>query len=88
MKVPRMTQRGVFQGSELVAETARDKASYSGFLAGLFEADVRWDLFTSIGIPETSPAALDFLERFKLALIPLDLASRSGLEFTAACHRD
>ena len=72
MKVPRMTQRAVFQGSELVAETARDKASYSGFLAGLFEADVRWDLFTSIGIPETSPAALDFLERFKLALIPLD----------------
>jgi alkylation response protein AidB-like acyl-CoA dehydrogenase len=38
----------------------------------LFEADVRWDLFTSIGIPQTSPAALDFLERFKLALIPLD----------------
>jgi alkylation response protein AidB-like acyl-CoA dehydrogenase len=72
MKVPRMTQRAVFQGSELVAETARDKASYSGFLAGLFEADVRWDLFTSIGIPGTSPAALDFLERFKLALIPLD----------------
>ena len=67
-----MTQRAVFQGSELVAETARDKASYSGFLAGLFEADVRWDLFTSIGIPGTSPAALDFLERFKLALIPLD----------------
>ena len=67
-----MTTPGVFQGSELVAETARDKASYSGFLAGLFEADVRWDLFTSIGIPETSPAALDFLERFKLALIPLD----------------
>src|SRR5512140_3278020 len=62
----------VFQGSEVVAETARDKASYSGFLAGLFESSVRWDLFTSIGIPETSPAALDFLERFKLALIPLD----------------
>src|SRR5215813_11232641 len=72
MEVPHMTKTGVFQGSELVAETARDKASYSGFLAGLFEADVRWDLFTSIGIPETSQAALDFLERFKLALIPLD----------------
>ena len=67
-----MTKPDVFQESELVAETARDKASYSGFLAGLFEADVRWDLFTSIGIPEMSPAALDFLERFKLALIPLD----------------
>jgi len=67
-----MKNPNVFQGSEVVAETARDKASYSGFLAGLFESSVRWDLFTSIGIPETSPAALDFLERFKLALIPLD----------------
>lgn len=67
-----MTKPDVFQGSVAVAETARDKASYSGFLAGLFETDVRWDLFTSIGIPQTSPAALDFLERFKIALIPLD----------------
>ena len=65
-------QQNVFQESEMVAETARDKASYSGFLAGLFETDVRWDLFTSIGIPETSPAALNFLEQFKTALIPLD----------------
>ena len=67
-----MTKPDVFQGSVAVAETARDKASYSGFLAGLFETDVRWDLFTSIGIPQTSPAALDFLEQFKIALIPLD----------------
>ena len=67
-----MTKPDVFQGSVAVAETARDKASYSGFLAGLFETDVRWDLFTSIGIPQTSPAALDFLERFKIALIPLN----------------
>ena len=67
-----MTKPDVFQGSVAVAETARDKASYSGFLAGLFESDVRWDLFTSIGIPQTSPAALDFLERFKIALIPLN----------------
>jgi len=67
-----MTKPDVFQGSAAVAETARDKASYSGFLAGLFETDVRWDLFTSIGIPQTSPAALDFLEQFKIALIPLD----------------
>jgi len=67
-----MGKPDVFQGSEVVAETARDKASYSGFLAGLFEADVRWDLFTSIGIPQTSQAALDFLEQFKIALIPLD----------------
>ncbi len=67
-----MTKPDVFQGSVAVAETARDKASYSGFLAGLFESDVRWDLFTSIGIPQMSPAALDFLERFKIALIPLD----------------
>jgi len=67
-----MKKPDVFQGSVAVAETARDKASYSGFLAGLFETDVRWDLLTSIGIPQTSPPALDFLERFKLALVPLD----------------
>lgn len=70
--MPRMRKPDVFQGSVAVAETARDKAPYTGFLAGLFEADVRWDLFTSIGIPETSPSAVDFLERFKTALIPLD----------------
>lgn len=67
-----MAQPGLFQGSVAVAETARDKTRYAGFLAGLFEADVRWDLFTSIGMPETSTPALDFLERFKTALIPLD----------------
>ncbi|HSA60749.1 MAG TPA: acyl-CoA dehydrogenase family protein [Nitrospiraceae bacterium] len=67
-----MKKPDVFQGSEAVAETARDKASYIGFLAGLFEADVRWDLFTSIGIPETSQSAVDFLQRFKAALLPLD----------------
>ena len=67
-----MTKPEVFQGSVAVAETARDKASYSGFLAGLFETDVRWNLFTSIGIPQTSPPALDFLARFKAALISLD----------------
>ncbi|TKB73832.1 MAG: DNA polymerase II [Nitrospira sp.] len=72
MDMPNMKKPEVFQGSEVVAETARDKASYSGFLAGLFETNVRWDLFTSIGIPETSQTALDFLERFKLALISLD----------------
>lgn len=67
-----MRKPDVFQGSVAVAETARDKAAYTGFLAGLFEADVRWGLFTSIGIPETSPSALDFVERFKTALLPLD----------------
>ncbi len=67
-----MKKPDVFQGSVAVAETARDKAAYSGFLAGLFETDVRWELFTSIGIPQTSQSALDFLERFKAALIPMD----------------
>ena len=67
-----MNKPDVFQGSEAVAESARDKAAYSGFLAGLFESDVRWNLFTSIGIPQTSPSALDFLERFKAALLSLD----------------
>ena len=67
-----MRKHEIFQGSVAVAESARDKASYSGFLAGLFQADVRWDLFRNVGIPETSPAARDFLERFKAAIIPLD----------------
>lgn len=67
-----MTKSDVFHGSVAVAETARDKASYSGFLAGLFEADVRWDLLTSIGIPQTRQPALDFFDRFKAALLPLD----------------
>lgn len=67
-----MRKHEVFQGSVAVAESARDKASYSGFLAGLFQAHVRWDLLGSVGIPETSPSALDFLERFKAAIIPLD----------------
>ena len=67
-----MAKSDVFQGSVAVAENARDKASYSGFLAGLFEADVRWDLLASIGIPEVSQTACEFLERFKTAIAPLD----------------
>jgi len=67
-----MTQSDIFQGSVAVAETARDKAAYQGFLAGLFIHDIRWHLFSSIRIPQTSPAALEFLERFKAALLPLD----------------
>lgn len=67
-----MAKPQLFQGSEAVAETARDKASYTGFLAGLFEADVRWGLLSSIDIPQASPLALDFFERFKRALVPLD----------------
>lgn len=75
-----MANPELFQGSVAVAETARDKASYDGFLAGLFEANVRWDLFTSIGIPGTSPPAQKFLEQFKAAIIPLDpeLVDREG----------
>jgi alkylation response protein AidB-like acyl-CoA dehydrogenase len=67
-----MANSELFQGSVAVAETARDKASYAGFLAGLFESNVRWELFTSIGIPETSPSAQNFLEQFKVAITPLD----------------
>jgi hypothetical protein len=65
-----MGKSDVFQGSVAVAEDARDKASYTGFLAGLFETDVRWDLLTSIGIPESSTAALDFIEQFKAVILP------------------
>jgi alkylation response protein AidB-like acyl-CoA dehydrogenase len=67
-----MSNTELFQGSVAVAETARDKASYVGFLAGLFETDVRWDLFTSAAIPESSPSALDFIEQFKAAIHPLN----------------
>jgi len=67
-----MQKTDVFQGSVAIAEAARDKASYTGFLAGLFETDVPWDLLTSIGIPQTSPSALGFLERLKATLLPLD----------------
>ena len=75
-----MANPELFQGSVAVAETARDKASYDGFLAGLFEANVRWDLFTSIGLPETSSPARKFIEQFKAAIVPLDpeLVDREG----------
>jgi alkylation response protein AidB-like acyl-CoA dehydrogenase len=62
----------VFQGSVAIAEAARDKDAYKGFLAGLFASDVRWDLFTSIGIPVTSQSAVDFLHQLKTTLLTLD----------------
>ncbi|MDH5625394.1 MAG: acyl-CoA dehydrogenase family protein, partial [Nitrospira sp.] len=67
-----MAKRQLFEGAEAVAETARDKTSYTGFLAGLFEAEVRWDLLTSISIAQTSQAAVEFVERFKGAIVSLD----------------
>jgi alkylation response protein AidB-like acyl-CoA dehydrogenase len=67
-----MAKPGLFQGSEAVAEAARDKAAYGGFIAGLFEADVRWPLFQTVGIPPLSPAARTFLEEFKPILFSLD----------------
>ncbi len=67
-----MASQQLFQGAEAVAETARDKTSYTGFLAGLFEAEVHWDLLTSISIPPTSRAAAEFSERFKSVLLSLD----------------
>ncbi|BCA56958.1 acyl-CoA dehydrogenase [Nitrospira sp. KM1] len=67
-----MTPPEVFQGSVAVAETARDKVPYTGFLAGLFVSDVRWHLFSSIRLPFISVQAQEFLERFKSTLLPLD----------------
>ena len=67
-----MAKSGLFQGSEAIAEAARDKAAYHGFIAGLFEADIRWDLFNSIGIPEVTPPAVEFLEEIKPVLLSLD----------------
>ena len=67
-----MRKSGLFQGSEAVAEAARDKAAYTGFMAGLFEADVRWNLFTNVRIPEVSPKASNFLEELRPILFSLD----------------
>jgi alkylation response protein AidB-like acyl-CoA dehydrogenase len=67
-----MGKSGLFQGSEAIAEAARDKAAYTGFIAGLFEADVRWQLFSTIRIPAVTPPALDFLEGLKPLLLSLD----------------
>jgi alkylation response protein AidB-like acyl-CoA dehydrogenase len=67
-----MAKSGLFQGSEAIAEAARDKAAYTGFIAGLFEAQVRWNLFTEIRIPEVSSKAADFLETLKPVLFSLD----------------
>jgi alkylation response protein AidB-like acyl-CoA dehydrogenase len=67
-----MGKSGLFQGSEAVAEAARDKAVYTGFVAGLFEGDVRWNLFNTITIPEVSQPAAEFLERLKPVLLSLD----------------
>jgi alkylation response protein AidB-like acyl-CoA dehydrogenase len=67
-----MGHSGLFQGSEAVAEAARDKAAYAGFIAGLFEADVRWNLLTNVRIPEVSPKASNFLEELKPILFSLD----------------
>lgn len=67
-----MEKADIFQGSVAVAESARDRASYSGFLAGLFEADVRWDLLTSARLPVMSGSAREFLERFRTAISELD----------------
>lgn len=67
-----MAKSGLFQGSEAIAEAARDKAAYTGFIAGLFEAQVRWNLFTDIEIPEVSSKAAAFLETLKPLLFALD----------------
>jgi alkylation response protein AidB-like acyl-CoA dehydrogenase len=67
-----MSKPDVFRGSVAIAETARDRASYTGFLAGLFESDVRWKLFTSVEIPQISSLAIDFINQFRTALLPID----------------
>lgn len=67
-----MAKASIFQGSVAVAEAARDRTRYTGFLAGLFEAEVRWDLLTSVTIPPVSRSARDFLERFRVAMTGLD----------------
>ena len=72
LQVAAMTGSQLFQGSEAVAEAVRDKASYAGFLAGLFESDVRWKLFASIDIPQMRQPALEFFEQFKRTLMAID----------------
>jgi alkylation response protein AidB-like acyl-CoA dehydrogenase len=67
-----MAKPGLFQGSEAIAEAARDKAAYRGFIAGLFEADIRWHLFNAIQVPAISPSAAHFLKELKPILLALD----------------
>jgi hypothetical protein len=67
-----MAKTSIFQGSVAVAEAARDRTGYSGFLAGLFEAEVRWDLLTSATIPPIGQTARTFLDRFRAAMAGLD----------------
>ncbi len=67
-----MAKAEIFQGSVAVAEAARDRTRYSGFLAGLFEADVRWELLTSVTTSPLSQEAAAFLSRFRSAMATLD----------------
>ncbi len=67
-----MAKAEIFQGSVAVAEAARDLTRYSGFLAGLFEADVRWGLLTSVTTSPLGQEAAAFLSRFRSAMATLD----------------
>lgn len=62
-------QDSMFRGSLAAAEAARDKRTYTGFLAGLFEGNVRRHLFTQASLPARSEAAGDFLDSLRHVLI-------------------
>ncbi|MCC6965024.1 MAG: acyl-CoA dehydrogenase family protein [Nitrospira sp.] len=59
----------MFTGSLAAAEAARDTRSYSGFLSGLFEGNVRRHLYTQASLVARSDAASEFLDTLRHLLI-------------------
>ncbi len=59
----------MFTGSLAAAEAARDTRSYSGFLSGLFEGNVRRHLYTQASLAARSDAASEFLDTLRHVLI-------------------
>jgi hypothetical protein len=78
------------QGSLALAEASRDRTPYSGFLAGLFEGEIRRDLFQAQSIPPLRDTAKDFLEHLRHLLVEkvdperIDRAGELGEDVLAA----
>lgn len=64
-----LDKKSLFSGSLAVAEAARDRTPYSGFLSGLFEGVVRRHLFDPYSIPPISETAENFLGQLRRLLI-------------------
>lgn len=60
--------KALFKGSIAIAEESRDKTSYVGFLSGLFEHTVRWNLLFKHALPKISPEETGFIEALRAVL--------------------